>query len=99
MIESEGTTLLVDDEEEVRGILAETLKNAGYLVCDAGNYYEALEVLDWLTHVDLIANVSLPGTNGCELALWVPRKTTKGRVYFISGYSLPVVQAVRYEIL
>jgi len=88
MAESKGTILLVDDEQEVRGVLAETLKTAGYLVCDAGNYYEALEVLDWLTQVDLlIADVSLPGPNGCELALRFLEKQPKSRVLFISGYT------------
>ena len=87
-MENKGTILLVDDEEEVRGVLAETLKSAGYLVCDAGNYYEALGVLDWLTHVDLlIADVSLPGPNGCELALRFLERQPKGRVLFISGYT------------
>ena len=88
MKERKGTILLVDDEEEVRGVLAETLKRAGYLVCDAGNYYEALEVLDWLTHVDLlITDVSLPGPNGCELALRFLERQPKGRVLLISGYT------------
>ncbi len=88
MKERKGTILLVDDEEDVRGVLAETLKSAGYLVCDAGNYYEALGVLDWLTHVDLlIADVSLPGPNGCELALRFLERQPKSRVLLISGYT------------
>jgi DNA-binding NtrC family response regulator len=87
-MENKGTILLVDDEEEVRGVLAEALTSAGFLVCDAGNYYEALGVLDWLTHVDLlIADFSLPGPNGCELALRFLERQPKGRVLFISGYT------------
>jgi CheY-like chemotaxis protein len=46
MSKHKGTILLADDEEQVRGILAETLKTAGYLGLDAGNYYEALKFLE-----------------------------------------------------
>jgi len=88
MVESKGTILLVDDEEDVRGVLGETLKNAGYLVFDAGNYYEALKVLEGVPDLDLlISDVSLPGPNGCELALRFLEGHPKGRVLFISGYT------------
>jgi len=88
MIESKRTILLVDDEQEVRDLLGETLKNAGYLVFNAGNYYEALKILDGVPNVDLlIADVSLPGPNGCELALRFLKRQPKGRVLFISGYT------------
>jgi len=90
MSNGKGTILLVDDEEQVRDVLVETLKAAGYLVFDAGNYYEALKVLDELPKgtVDLlVADVSLPGPNGCELALRFLDREPKGRVLFISGYT------------
>ena len=90
MSNGKGTILLVDDEEQVRGVLTETLKTAGYLVLDAGNYYEALKVLDGLPKgaVDLlVADVSLPGPNGCELALRFLDREPNGRVLFISGYT------------
>jgi DNA-binding NtrC family response regulator len=90
MSHGKGTILLVDDEEQVRGVLVETLKAAGYLVFDAGNYYEALKVLDALPKgsVDLlVTDVSLPGPNGCELALRFLDREPKGRVLFISGYT------------
>lgn len=90
MSDDKGTILLVDDEEQVRGVLVENLKGAGYLVFDAGNYYEALKVLDGLPKgsVDLlIADVSLPGPNGCELALCFLDREPKARVLFISGYT------------
>lgn len=90
MTENTGTILLVDDEEEVRGVLGEMLKNAGYGVIDGGTYYEALQVLEGLPKgsVDLlIADVSLPGPNGCELALRFLEREPKGRVLLISGYT------------
>ena len=35
----------------------------------------------------LVADVSLPGPNGCELALRFLDREPKGRVLFISGYT------------
>jgi CheY-like chemotaxis protein len=88
MVESKWSILLVDDEEQVRGVLTEVLKNAGYLVFDAGNYYEALEVLERVPDVDLlVTDVSMPGPNGCELALRFLESRPNGRVLFISGYT------------
>src|SRR4051812_16884857 len=90
MIENTTTILLVDDEQEVRAFLSETLKNAGYGVFDAGNYYGAVKVLDGLPKgsVDLlITDVSMPGPNGCELALRFLEREPKSRVLFISGYT------------
>ena len=90
MNKNKAHILLVDDEEQVRGVLANALKSAGYSVFGAGDFYQALQVLKGTAAgtIDLlIADVSLPGPNGCELALRFLEREPKGRVLFISGYT------------
>jgi DNA-binding response OmpR family regulator len=83
-----ASVLLVDDEVTVRSVLRAALEREGFTVYEAGNYYEGLKIATEREFVDvLIADVSLPGPNGCELAkrvLGLQRKTT---VLFISGYA------------
>ena len=90
MAETKARILLIDDEPAVRGVLGDSLKNAGYSVFDAGDYYQGLELLEGMPvgHIDLlITDVSLPGPNGCEFALRFLARDPKGKVLFISGYT------------
>ena len=82
-----NTVLLVDDEAQVRDVLSDILRTSGYRVLQAGNYYEALRSAEG-EHIDLlIADVSLPGPNGCELALRLVEAQPSVQVLFISGYT------------
>ena len=61
--------LVVDDEEEVREILAETLEDFGYAVLTAASGEEALPVLVHDRGVAMvITDVRMPGMSGLELA-------------------------------
>ncbi len=62
------TILLVEDEREVRGILAEILQEAGYTVIPSPDAESALSVLLNRTPIDLvITDLRLPGMSGSEL--------------------------------
>src|SRR5260370_33284829 len=81
------TILLVDDEPVFREILRELLREQGYTVLDAGNANEALEIGRQQSIALLIADVSLPGINGCELAARMVREQIGLKVLFISGHA------------
>ncbi len=62
------TILLVDDERDLRAVLAEILEKAGYAVIAAPDAEAALSVLLNKTHIDLvITDLHLPGISGTEL--------------------------------
>jgi two-component system, chemotaxis family, chemotaxis protein CheY len=63
--------LVVDDSRAVRMILAKTLREVGFEVCEAGNGREALEVMAAQQNsVSLVlADWNMPEINGMELLL------------------------------
>ena len=64
------------------------LERAGFTVLEAGNYYDGLKIASEREFLDvLIADVSLPGPNGCELARRVMDIRPDVTVLFISGYT------------
>ena len=89
--------LVVDDEEEVREILAETLEDFGYAVLTAASGEEALPVLAGNGGVAMvITDVRMPGMSGLELADEIRRRWPKVKVVLISGYFLPQGEPQRF---
>ncbi len=89
--------LVVDDEEEVREILAETLQDFGYAVVTAASGEEALPLLVRDRGVVMvITDVRMPGMSGLELADEIRRRWPKVKVVLISGYFLPQAQPQRF---
>jgi CheY-like chemotaxis protein len=83
------TILIVDDEVQERDAMREILRNAGYAVLEAADYLTA-EALHRLLRgaIDLLlADVSLPGENGYELAKALTSSDPKLKVLFISGHT------------
>ena len=90
--------LVVDDEKEVREILAEALQDFGYGVVTAASGEEALPVLNNGRIIDLvITDVRMPGMSGPELADEIRQRWPGVKVVLISGYFLP--QAVQQRFL
>jgi len=84
------TILLVEDENDVRGFVAEMLKLYGYRVLAAGSASEALEL--WTGHqkeVDLLfTDLVMPGgTMGGQLAERLVAEKPGLKVLYTSGYS------------
>jgi two-component system cell cycle sensor histidine kinase/response regulator CckA len=79
--------LLVEDEKEIRRLMADALQAEGFAVFEAGSGEEALELLDRsATTIDMmIADVYMPGMNGAQLSLKVRQRTPRPTVLFISG--------------
>jgi PAS domain S-box-containing protein len=84
-----GTVLVTEDEEPLRLLLAEVLRQAGFQVLVAADGMQALSVLETAgTPVDLlISDVVMPGLPGPQLAARAARLYPELRVLLISGYT------------
>jgi CheY-like chemotaxis protein len=79
--------LIVDDDSEVRFIVAEFLESSGYNVVQANGGREALDLLP--RHPDLrmiISDIRMPGMSGIELVDIATRHQRDLKVILISGY-------------
>ncbi|MCB8880185.1 CHASE3 domain-containing protein [Acidisoma cellulosilytica] len=88
MAEAGTIVLVVDDEAPVRVVTAETLRELGYKVLEAGSGAEGLALLD--EHPDiavLLTDVMMPGMNGRQLAEEACRRRPGLRVLYASGYT------------
>ncbi len=81
--------LLVEDDDDVRAYLAETLRAANYAVVEAANGEKALEALETTRgHFDLLlTDVVMPGMNGRHLAEEMKVRRPDTKVLFMTGYS------------
>lgn len=70
---SRPVVLLVEDERDVRAVVAEYLSDCGFEVVEAGSAGEALLVLDSGAPVDVVfSDVQMPGPmDGVQLARWL----------------------------
>ena len=92
------TILLVEDEEEVRPLIADALRSYGYDVLEASNGADALEVADDPEKpIDLLlSDVVMPGMNGRELSERMLAERPTLKVLFTSGY--PADTIIRHGI-
>jgi DNA-binding NtrC family response regulator len=89
--------LVVDDDSEVREIVAETLEEFGYDVRQAGSAEEALPLLEAPSDIDVvITDVRMPGMSGLDLVAAVREKNETVRFILISGYFLPQPMTQRF---
>jgi two-component system, cell cycle sensor histidine kinase and response regulator CckA len=85
----EGTILLVEDEEGLRALNARGLASRGYVVLEAGNGVEAIEVLEKSDgQVDLVvSDVVMPEMDGPTLARELRSRNPGLKIIFVSGYA------------
>jgi two-component system, cell cycle sensor histidine kinase and response regulator CckA len=85
----QGTILLVEDEEGLRGLNARGLASRGYSVLQAGNGVEAIEVIE--RHpgkIDLVvSDVVMPEMDGPALLKELRQRSPQLRIIFVSGYA------------
>src|SRR5688572_4951980 len=87
---STRTILLVEDEPAVKGLFSQALRREGYIVHEARNGVEALEVEKTIPHIDLlVTDVVMPYMKGPELARQLRAKQEDLKVIFVSGYVAP----------
>lgn len=87
--------LVVDDQDVLRRGLARGLRRAGYVVSEARDGVEALEVIRGPVAVDLVlSDVVMPRMTGIELVRAVQQDWPGIRVLMMSGYSDPQLGAL-----
>ncbi len=81
--------LLVDDEENVRGIIAKLLNKLDYKVLEAGDGEEALEM--FRAHQDdidlILTDIVMPKMGGVDLAKSIRLLDKNVPIIFATGYS------------
>lgn len=83
-----GRLVLVDDDDLVRPVIADSLREAGYDVQEAATAHECIELVDRLPHIDLlISDVVMPGMDGPTMVARLRRDRPDLRVLFITGHS------------
>ena len=83
-----ATILLVEDEVLVRMSLAEQLRSAGYVVLEASNADEALDLLQSQRVRVVVSDIRMPGRmDGVELARAIRAQRPEIKIVLASGES------------
>jgi len=78
--------LVVDDDAEIRGLLADALEHWGYRVALAGTAAEALELLPARAFDAAFCDIRMPGTDGIELLRQLKRHDPSLEVVMMTGF-------------
>ena len=82
-----ATVLVVDDEQFIRELLARSIKREGYLVSEAGDGREALEILRD-NHIDIvISDIKMPNMDGWQLLEEIKKEYPDVSVILITAYA------------
>lgn len=80
--------LVVEDEDAVRVLVVETLKDQGYTVLEATDGPAGLEILRSSRRIDLlVTDIGLPGLNGRQVAEAARLHRSSLKVMFMTGYA------------
>lgn len=84
-----GTILVVEDQDQVRLMMAKVLERLGYKVVTAGSGKEAMRQVDELGRAPdlLISDMVMPGVNGRDLYRHLVGRYPGMPVLFVSGYA------------
>ena len=85
--------MVVEDQDQVRGLAVEVLASLGYTVLSAADAPEALALAaEHGGPIDLVlTDVVLPGLNGKQLVECLKALHPESKVLFSSGYSQEVI--------
>lgn len=87
------TVLVCEDEPSVRKVTSQILRNAGYLVLEAKDGDQALEMVRTAGKpIDvLVTDLVMPGMNGQELSEQACSESPRLQTVFVSGYASTAV--------
>lgn len=100
MEQAKRTILVVEDEPVIREVLAENLREAGYLVLEARTAEDAIAILASSIKVDLVfSDVKLAGAmSGLGLATWMRDWNRAVPIVLASGENEAVVPLDRQRV-
>lgn len=78
-------TLIVDDDDALRGLICWVLRENGYRITEAASGEEALAVFRRERHPIVIADIHMDGMNGMELLREIKRINQDTQVIIITG--------------
>jgi two-component system NtrC family sensor kinase len=91
-----ATILVVDDEEDVRGITTAMLADLGHTALEASGGNPALQILSARPDINLaVIDFAMPGMNGIELARRLRQSHATLPVLFLTGYAETSALAAR----
>jgi diguanylate cyclase (GGDEF)-like protein len=79
--------LVVDDEEEIRKAIVDTLGRDGYLVCEAHNGAVALEWLERESFMAVIMDIVMPQMDGLSVMKIAAQRGYRSAYIVMSGYT------------
>ena len=94
-----ATVLLVEDDAVIRGNTAEILKDAGFVVMEAGSAEDAMIALQTAPVDVLVTDVNLPGASGPELAARARALRPSAAIVYATGDAGAVVGDARASVL
>jgi CheY-like chemotaxis protein len=89
------TILLVEDDDDVRGLTGRLLRTYGYTVVDAPGAESAVAICeDDTTAIDLVlTDIVMPGAmNGVQLAQWAREHLPDAKVVLMSGHAVEAIK-------
>lgn len=89
--------LVVDDEQEIRELLLDTMRTSGYEASGAANGNEALCLIETEFFDLVILDIMIPGMNGFQVLRQL-RKTSDIPVIMLSGRSCTVDKVESFEL-
>lgn len=94
---SEARLLIVDDNEGVRHLVSRWLERAGFLVEEASDGEEAVELVRRNPPDVILADIRMPKIDGIELSRIVKSEFPQVKIILMTAYSSPqtIAQAKR----
>lgn len=81
-----SSVLIIDDEENLRKLLARVVELEGYSVTQAASIKEAIKILNRETFQVIISDVKLPDGNGVELAARIKKEFPGSEIIVLTAY-------------
>lgn len=82
------TILVLDDEDAVRSVTADTLRDAGCRVIEAADGQAALDAMEQVGRVDaVVADFAMPRMNGAQFRTLAQKRWPGLPVLFVTGYA------------
>lgn len=88
MSEPEGTALVVDDDEDLRNLIAMSLEDMGYKAHVAIDVPSARKWLEGHQPTLIILDIMMPGGNGLDLCRWIRAQERLAKVPILVSSAL-----------